>query len=135
MAGGAFGTPPSDPNEALQAAVGRAALTTDLDVRCTSYVLHDENNGRDTVRVMVAGDVARGARGQAKTLAVIYDLEGKPVANGGQRLDIAAGDTARFHTVMKVKPGSYRVRVGVRDADGRIGTIRARRRRALGEGR
>jgi hypothetical protein len=109
--------------EALQTALGRAALATDLDVRCTAYVLHDENNGREEVRVMVAGDVARGAAGQAKMLAIVYDLDGKPVANGGQRLDIAAGAAARFHSVLKVKPGSYRVRVGVDDADGRIGTI------------
>ena len=123
MAGVRSETPPSDPTEALQTAVGRAALTMDLDVRCTAYVLHDENNGRDEVRVMVAGDVGRGAAGQAKMLAIVYDLDGKPVANGGQRLEIAVGDTARFHTVLKVKPGSYRVRVGVGDADGRIGTI------------
>jgi VWFA-related protein len=123
MAGVRPETPPSGPAEALQAAVGRAALTTDLDVRCTAYVLHDENNGRDEVRLMVAGDVARASAGQAKMLAVVYDLEGKPVANGGQRLDMAAGAPARFHTVLKVKPGSYRVRVGVGDADGRIGTI------------
>jgi VWFA-related protein len=123
MAGVRSEAPPSDPTEALQAAVGRAALTTDLDVRCTAYVLHDESNGRDELRVMVAGDVARASAGQAKMLAIVYDLDGKPVANGGQRLDVAVGVPARFHTVLKVKPGSYRVRVGVGDADGRIGTI------------
>jgi hypothetical protein len=123
MAGGRGETPPADPTEALQAAVARAAPATDLDLRCTSYVLHDENNGRDVVRVMVAGDVARAAAGQAKTLAVIYDLEGRPVANGGQLLDIATGAVSRFQTVLNVRPGSYRLRVAVRDADGRIGTI------------
>lgn len=107
----------------LQSAIGRAALTTDLDVRCTAYVLHDEANGRDTVRVMAAGDVARGSHGQAKALVIVYDLDGNPVANGGEEFEIAAGAAARFHTVLKVKPGTYRVRLGVQDAEGRIGTI------------
>ena len=123
MAGAKIETPPSDPTEAMQAAAGRAALTTDLDLRCTSYVLHDEGNGRDTVRVMVVGDVARAAAGPARTLAIIYDLEGNPVANGGERLDITAGAVSRFQAVLKVKPGNYRLRVALRDADGRIGTI------------
>jgi VWFA-related protein len=123
MAGVRTEAPPSDPTEALQAAVTRAALATDLDVRCTSYVLHDEHNGRDSVRVMVAGDVARAAAGQARTLAVVYDLDGKPVANGGEQLDVAAGGAAPFQAVMKVRPGRYLLRVAVRDADGRIGTI------------
>lgn len=123
MAGERPEAPAADPTQALQAAAGRAALSTDLDVRCTSYVLHDENNGRDVVRVMIAGDVARAAPGAANALAIVYDLEGKPVANGGQRLDIAADAASRFQTVLKVPPGNYRVRVAVRDAAGRIGTI------------
>lgn len=123
MAGFRPETPQLQPAQALEAAVGQAALATGLDVRCTAYVLHDENNGRDTVRVMAAGDVTRASAGRATALAVIYDLDGNPVANGGQQLDIVPGATARFHTVLKVKPGTYRVRIGVLDAGGRIGTI------------
>ena len=125
MAGGRSDTPApqTDAIQALQAAVGRAALTTDLDVRCTTYVLHDENNGRDTVRVMAAGDVTRASPGQATALAVVYDLEGNAVANGGERLDVARGAAARFHTVLKMKPGDYRIRIGVIDAEGRVGTV------------
>lgn len=122
MAGVKNDAPPTaDPTQALQAAVGRAALATDLDVRCTSYVLHDEQNGRDTVRVMVAGDVARAVQGQAGALAVIYDLEGKPAANFGQQIEVGAAGPSRFQAVLKVKPGNYRLRVAIRDADGRIG--------------
>jgi VWFA-related protein len=114
---------PADPTAALQSAIESAALKADVDLRCTSYVLHDENNARETVRVIVAGDVARASAGPATALAVIYDLDGKPMANAGQRLDVVTDAPARFQALLKVKPGSYRLRVAVRDVEGHIGTL------------
>lgn len=115
--------PAGDPAEAMRAALERPTLATDLDLRATSYVLHDEANTRDVVRVVVVGDIARAAPGAAMTLAVLYDAEGRPVANAGRTIDVARAGPGRLLTALAVKPGSYRLRVVVRDAEGRIGTL------------
>ena len=113
----------ADPVSALRTAIEAPALATDLDLRATSYVLHDEGNTREAIRVLVVGDVARAAVGPATSLAVLYDLEGRPVANGGQQLDVPVSQAARLHASFTVKPGNYRLRVAVRDAEGHIGTV------------
>jgi VWFA-related protein len=115
--------PPGDPADALRVALERPTLATDLDLRATSYVLHDEANTRATVRVVVVGDIGRAAAGPAMTLAVLYDDEGRPVANSGQTIEIARGQPGRFLGALAVKPGRYRLRVAVRDAAGQIGTL------------
>ena len=113
----------SAPEAALRAALEAPALATELDMRTTSYVLHDEGNSRDLIRVLAVGDVSGAAVGAAISLAVLYDLEGRPVANGGQQLDVPATQTARLQAAFTVKPGNYRLRFGVRDAEGHIGTV------------
>jgi VWFA-related protein len=113
----------SSPEAALRAAIEAAALATELDMRTTSYVLHDEGNSRDSIRVLAVGDVSGAAAGAATSLAVLYDLEGRPVANGGQHLEVPATQTARLQAAFTVKPGNYRLRFGVRDAEGHIGTV------------
>jgi hypothetical protein len=126
MAGARAAPPPApagDPAEAIRAALERPTLVTDLDLRATSYVLHDEGNTRDTVRVVVVGDVERAAAGPAMTLAVLYDAEGRPVANAGRTIDVARDGPGHLLTALAVRPGSYRLRIAVRDAEGRIGTL------------
>lgn len=115
--------PAGDPAEAIRAALERPTLATDLDVRATSYVLHDEANTRDTVRVVVVGDVARAAAGAVMTLAVLYDDEGRPVANSGRTIEVARGQPGPLLAALAVRPGRYRLRVAVRDTEGRIGTL------------
>lgn len=113
----------ADPAAILRAAVEAPAVSTDLALRATSYVLHDEGNTRDTVRVLAVGDVARATPGAASSIAVLYDLEGRPVAGGRQRLDVSPSETGSFQFIFTVKPGSYRLRVGARDGEGRVGTV------------
>jgi len=120
---GAPAAPAADPDAGLRAAIEAPSLATDLDMRTTSYVLHDEANTRDAIRVLAVGDVSGAAVGPATSLAVLYDLEGRPVANGGQQLDVPASQTARLQAAFTVKPGNYRLRFGVRDAEGNIGTV------------
>ena len=112
----------ADPTAALRAAVESPAVVTGLDLRATAYVLHGDAAEPGSVRVVVVGDIARGAPGLATSLAVLYDENGRPVGNEGQDLELTASRT-RFQTALSVAPGVYRARIAVRDADGRIGSV------------
>lgn len=112
----------ADPTAALRAAVESPAIVTGLDLRATAYVLHGDPAEPGSVRVILVGDIARGAPGIATSLAVLYDQNGRPVGNEGQDLEVTASRT-RFQTALSVSPGVYRARVAVRDAEGRIGSV------------
>jgi hypothetical protein len=85
-------------------------------------VLHGESTDPGSVRVVLVGDIARGAPGLATSLAVLYDQDGRPVGNEGQDIEVTASRT-RFQTALSVAPGVYRARIAVRDADGRVGSV------------
>jgi VWFA-related protein len=112
----------ADPTAALRAAVESPAIVTGLDLRATAYVLHGEATEPGSVRVVLVGDIARGAPGLATSLAVLYDQNGRPVGNEGQDLEVTASRT-RFQAALSVSPGLYRARIAVRDAEGRIGSV------------
>jgi hypothetical protein len=117
-------TPPVDAETAIRNALKSPVISTGLDLRSTTYVMHGDNASMTTVRVVVLGDVARGAPGPATATAVLYDQDGKPVTSDRSTIEIPAGDApAPLQTALAVKPGAYLLRVAVRDAEGKIGTV------------
>ncbi len=123
-----------DPKAALRAALETPTPVLDIDVRATSYVLHAAAGSRD-VRVVVVGDVGRAAAGKATAVAALYDLDGKPVNAMENAVDVPEGGLGAVSIELTAKPGLYVLRVAVRDAEGRVGSLERPDRRALEEDR
>jgi hypothetical protein len=114
-------TPAVDPTTALRNALRSPVAATGLDLRATAYVMHGLEEG--TVRVVVAGDVARAVVGPATAVTALYN-DGKPVSSGETALEIEDPQARReLQTALAVKPGTYTLRVAVRDNDGHIGMV------------
>src|SRR4029453_14048895 len=60
----------ADPAEALRVALKGGTPITTIGVRATTYALHADAGSRD-LRIIVAGEVARGAAGKAPVVAAI----------------------------------------------------------------
>jgi VWFA-related protein len=111
-----------DANAALRAALETPTPLLELDARATSYVLHAAANSRD-IRVVVVGEVGRAAVGKATAVAALYDLDGKPVNAMETPIDVPASGAGPVSIALAVKPGLYVLRLAVRDAAGRVGSL------------
>ena len=111
-----------DPQTALRAALESPAAVLDVDLRATSYVLHGEAGSRD-VRVVVVGDVGRAAAGKATAVAALYDLEGRPANAMENVVDVPASGSAPVSIEVPAPPGLYVLRLALRDAQGRVGSL------------
>jgi hypothetical protein len=78
--------------------------------------------GRD-LRVTVVGDVGRATAGQATAVAALYELDGRPVTARENTITVPASGRAGVSIELEVPPGAYALRVGVLDAEGRIGSL------------
>ncbi|MEO5818996.1 MAG: VWA domain-containing protein [Vicinamibacteraceae bacterium] len=116
-------TPPQDPETALRAALKGGPLQTGVELRATSYVLHATASHSRDLRVVAVGDVGRAAAGTAKAVAALYDLDGKPVTAMENAVEITAGVPGTLSVELTAPPGTYVLRVAVRDADGKIGSL------------
>jgi VWFA-related protein len=117
-------TPTVDPATALRNALKSPVTVSGLDLRATTYVMHGADPAAGLLRVVIVSDVGRAAVGPATAVAAIYDREGKPVSSGETALDIDdAATPTRLQTALAVKPGTYMMKLGVRDNEGRIGTV------------
>jgi VWFA-related protein len=115
-------TAPADPTAALRSALASASPMAGVDLRATSYVLQGEGAAR-AVRVVVTGDVSRAAAGLATTAAGLYDSAGKAVNAVESTVDIVAGGPAPVTLSLAAPPGLYVLRLAVRDADGKLGSL------------
>jgi VWFA-related protein len=124
MAGGLAKSAPApvDTTTALREALRSNTPFTGLDLSATSYVLHGET-GNDTLRVIVAGDVSRASTGAATAATVLYDLNGKSIVGTEVPLEVTADGRGRVSTALVTRPGNYVLRLAVRDAEGRIGSV------------
>ena len=113
---------PLDPEVALRDALKGGPLQTGVDLRATSYLLHATSNPKD-VRVVVVGDVNRAAAGTAKAVAALYGFDGKPATAMENSVEVPDGAAGLLSIELTAPPGSYVLRVAVRDADGRIGSL------------
>jgi VWFA-related protein len=112
----------ADPAEALRVALKGGTPITTIAVRATTYALHAAAGSRD-LRIIVAGDVARGAAGKATVVAALYELDGKPVTAKESTIDLPASGSGPVSLTLEAPPGSYGLRLAVRDAEGRMGTL------------
>jgi VWFA-related protein len=113
---------PVDPETALREALKGGPLQTGVDLRATSYLLHATTNPKD-VRVVAVGDVNRAAAGTAKAVAALYDSDGTPVTAMSNAVEIPEGAAAPLSIELTAPPGTYVLRVAVRDAEGHIGSL------------
>jgi hypothetical protein len=114
--------PIADPAEALRVALKGGTSITTLGVRATTYALHAGAGSRN-LRIVVAADVARAATGPAHVVAALFELDGKPVTAREAAIDVATNGTGPIAVTLEAPPGKYGLRLAVRDAEGRIGTL------------
>jgi VWFA-related protein len=114
---------PVDPAKALRAALESPTPAVDLELTATSYVLHGTEAGSRTLRVVVAGDVARGSAGPASAVAALFELEGQPVTATEAPMVLAETGTTPVTVSLAAPPGVYTLRLAVRDVDGHVGSV------------
>jgi len=106
--------------EALGASLRSPFLATDLLVRVATYALPDRKTRR--VRILTTAEVG-DSRGGATLGFVLEDKKGKAVGGGVQRLPDSAKDLLTFVSTAVVDPGTYTLRLAVRDRTGRRGSV------------
>jgi hypothetical protein len=114
---------PVDPAKVLRAALESPTPAIGLELTATSYVLHGTEAGGRTLRVVVAGDVARGAAGPATAVAALFTLDGRPVTATEAPLVLADTGLASLTVSLSAPPGAYTLRLAVRDVDGHVGSV------------
>jgi VWFA-related protein len=113
---------PVDPEVALRDAITNGTTHTTVGLRATNYVLHGTTGTRD-LRVVVAAHVARAASGTATVVAALYQLDGKSVGAKEATVDVPSTGSAPVAMTLDAPPGSYVLRLAVRDAEGRLGSL------------
>jgi VWFA-related protein len=114
---------PVDATKALRAAIESPTAALGLELSATSYVLHGAEAASRTLRVVVAGDVARGSAGPATAVAALFTLDGQPVTATEAPLVLADAGTTPVTVSLAAPPGTYTLRLAVRDVDGHVGSV------------
>jgi VWFA-related protein len=114
---------PVDAAKALRAALESPAAAIGLELTATSYVLHGTEAASRTFRIVVAGDVAGGSAGPATAVAALFTLDGRPVTATEAPIVIAEAGGAPVALSLNAAPGTYTLRLAVRDVDGRVGSV------------
>jgi VWFA-related protein len=114
---------PVDPAKALRTALESPTPAIGLELTATSYVLHGTEAASRTLRVVVAGDVARAAAGPATAVAALFTLDGRPVTATEAPITILDTGGVPVTVSLNAPPGTYTLRLAVRDVDGRIGSV------------
>lgn len=95
---------------------------TAVGLRLTSYLAADPADPA-SMRLVLAGDASRLQPGDATLQLIVWDLTGRRVVAGTQRITISEQSPAPFATHVAVPPGSYMVRLAVQDVAGRVGSV------------
>jgi VWFA-related protein len=121
------GPPAATPAEALNRTLNSPAPATGLSLRMSTWTYKEPGSSR--VRVLVAAEAERGATESLTYAAglVVATKEGKVIAANTEPRDLptAQGDESRvvYAGSITVDPGEYRLRVGLANADKRVGSV------------
>jgi hypothetical protein len=121
------GPPPATPAEALTRALKSPTAATGLPVRMSTWTYKEPGSSR--VRVLVAAEVERGGTESLSYAAglVVATKEGKVIAANAEARELVAHDgddgVAVYAGSVIVDPGEYRLRLGLADADKRVGSV------------
>ena len=120
--------PRATPQERLLNALKTPFAVAEVPVRLTSYAYQDGNSQK--VRVVLAAEIGQaGAPPGEYTIGyVLIDDQGNVASSGQEKkklepLDGRSNTPLGFMAGMLVEPGSYHVRFGVVDAEGRRGSV------------
>ncbi|MGE0361045.1 MAG: VWA domain-containing protein [Vicinamibacterales bacterium] len=121
------GPPAATPTEALNRTLKSPAPATGVPLRMSTWTYKEP--GSSKVRVLVAAEAERGATESLAYAAglVVATREGKVIAAsaGPHDLPTLQGDDSRvvYAGSITVDPGEYRLRVGIANADKRVGSV------------
>ena len=121
------GPPPATPAEALTRSLKSPTAATGLPVRMSTWTYKEPGSSR--VRVLVAAEVQRGVTESLSYAAglVVATKEGKVIAANAEARELEALDgdegIAVYAGSVTVDPGEYRLRLGVANADKRVGSV------------
>jgi VWFA-related protein len=115
------------PGERLREALASPVPLPGLRLRIATFARRDP--GRAEYRLHLAAEMGQpGARAREYSVGyAVFDQAGKLVASSAGRQQLEAGDdegeAAQFDTVLAIGPGTYSLRFGAVDPDGRVGTV------------
>ena len=113
----------SDPEASLNAAILSAAPQTDLRLRATSYLLHEDESAPDRQRVLVAADITGAAAGAATVRLALFDENGRLVNGVDRDVEVHGDGPALVSAALYAPPGVYSLRIAARDGTGRVGSL------------
>jgi len=111
-----------DARAALRATLESATPKTEVDLRATTYIMHGQQAGGE-MRVVVVGDIGRATAGPATAVAALYTLQGLSLTAMENAVDVPVTGKAPLSISLNAPPGTYILRLAVRDADGRLGSL------------
>ncbi|MEP6592168.1 MAG: VWA domain-containing protein [Acidobacteriota bacterium] len=110
---------PDSGGDPLERALGEPVDVQDLPLQVATYVRHGPDPG--TVRLTVAAELTGETQSAPRQLAFTISQGGKQMA--GQRVTVDAGAGNSASTTVEIPPGEYRLRAGLVDETGRVGTL------------
>ncbi|MEO8520972.1 MAG: VWA domain-containing protein [Acidobacteriota bacterium] len=110
---------PDSGGDPLERALGEPVDVQDLPLQVATYVRHGRDPG--TVRLTVAAELPGEFRSAPRQLAFTISQGGKQIAGQRVTMDTGAQDSAA--TTVEIAPGEYRLRAGMVDETGRVGTL------------
>jgi VWFA-related protein len=116
-------------NELLGEALSSPFAIAGVPLRVSTFALRDADGGKYRLRLAAQIGAPGEPAGEFALGYVLTDSRGRPVTNAGVRRQLSpaanGGPNQRlqYDTVLSVDPGSYLLRFGVVDKDGRRGTV------------
>ena len=121
------GPPAATPAEALSRTLKSPAPATALPLRVSTWTYKEP--GSSKVRVLIAAEVERETNESLSYAAglVVATKDGRVIAANAEPRDlepVAGDDTRAFYAgSITVDPGEYRLRVGIANADKKVGSV------------
>jgi hypothetical protein len=121
------GPPAATPTEALTRSLKSPSPATGLPMRMSTWTYKEPGTSR--VRVLVAAEVERGTTESLNFAAglVVATKDGKVIAANAETRELQALDgdekLAVYAGSITVDPGEYRLRLGVANADKKVGSV------------